>query len=82
MSKPTALVLIKSLWSEQTEQLLTVVDKEPNAITVSVSSDVRGSVTQTGNTFTIKAQTEDEDVLSLSFISYLLKVRRGLNDNL
>lgn len=68
MSKPAALVLIKSLWSEQTERLLTAVDKELNAITVSVSSDVQGSVTQTGNTFTIKAQTEDEDVLSLSLL--------------
>lgn len=68
MSKPAALVLIKSLWSEQTERLLTGVAKELNAITVSVSSDVRGSVTQTGNTFTIKAQSEDEDVLPLSLL--------------
>lgn len=66
MSKPAALVLIKSLWSTQTDLLLTAVDKELNAITVSVSSDVRGSVKQTGNTFTIKAGTEEDDVLSLS----------------
>lgn len=65
MSKPAALVLTKSLWSEKTEPLLTAVDKELNAITVSVSSDVRGSVTQTANTFTSKAQTEDEIVFLL-----------------
>lgn len=56
--------VIKSLRSEQTERLLTAADKELNAVTVTASSDVRGSVTQTGNTFTIKAQTGDEDLLS------------------
>lgn len=44
-------------------------DKELRAITVSVSSDVWGSVTQTGNTFTIKARGEDAAV----FVSYHLK---------
>lgn len=66
MSKPAALVLIKSLRSEQTELL--AADKELHAITVSASSDVWGSVTQTGNTFTIKAW--DEDVLSLLVIAW------------
>lgn len=40
MSKPTTSVLIKSLRSQLTALVVTAVDKEPNAITVSVSSDV------------------------------------------
>lgn len=58
------------------ELVLTAVDKERHAITVTGSSDVRGSVTQTG-TVTFKAVTEEN---VLSFISYILKVRKDITN--